>query len=80
MGGKCEFTEVEKMLHNVAMKLPFKAMAISQAMLDKKAADEKWQEENNQNKYTMKYVMQNNMGGCHRWMSPFDFKFLGKYI
>ncbi|RZC37690.1 39S ribosomal protein L16, mitochondrial, partial [Asbolus verrucosus] len=56
------------------------AMAVSQEMLDKMKEEEKYAEENNQNYYTMKYVMQNNIGGCHKWMSPFDFKFLGKYL
>jgi len=34
-GGKCEFKEVEPFLTDVANKLPFKAMAVSQEMLDK---------------------------------------------
>ncbi|KAK9878656.1 hypothetical protein WA026_023107 [Henosepilachna vigintioctopunctata] len=73
LGGRCEYEEVKSFLHDIAMKLPFKAMAVSQEILEKKAADEKYEEENNQNPYTMKYLIQNNMGGCHRWLSPYDF-------
>lgn len=62
------------------MKLPFKAMAVSQEIMEERAKKEKWEEENNQNYWTMKYVMQNNMGGCHKWMSLYDYKFLGKYL
>ncbi|KAJ8967556.1 hypothetical protein NQ314_002872 [Rhamnusium bicolor] len=80
VGGKCEFKEVKDFLHDVAMKLPFKAMAVSQEMLDEMKRKEQWEEENNQNPYTMKYLIQNNMGGCHRWLSPYDFKFLGKHL
>ncbi|XP_045475065.1 39S ribosomal protein L16, mitochondrial [Harmonia axyridis] len=80
VGGKCEYAEVQKLLEDLAKKMPFKAMAVSQEILDKMAADEKWELENNKNKFTMKYMIQNNMGGCHRWLSPFDFKFLGKYL
>lgn len=80
MGGKCEFEEVKDFLHDVAMKLPFKAMAVSQKMLDEMAEKEKWEEENNQNPYTMKYLIQNNFGGCHRWMSYIDLQHFGKYV
>ncbi|KAJ3642647.1 hypothetical protein Zmor_025410 [Zophobas morio] len=80
VGGKCEYKEVEGFLRDVAMKLPFQAMAVSQEIMDKEKKEEEWREKNNQNYYTMKYVMQNNLGGCQRWMSPFDFKFLGKYL
>ncbi|XP_044755304.1 39S ribosomal protein L16, mitochondrial [Coccinella septempunctata] len=79
LGGKCEYAEVKDFLEDVARKMPFKAMAVSQEILDQMKADEKWEQENNKNKFTMKYMIQNNMGGCHTWLSPYDFKFLGKY-
>lgn len=68
------------MLRIVAERLPFKAEAVSEEIMDKKAAQEKWEEENNQNKYTMKYIIQNNMGGCHKILSPFDHRWYGKYL
>lgn len=80
VGGKCEFQEVEALLTDVANKLPFKAMAVSQKMLTDMQMKEKWQEENNQNPYTMKYLIQNNMNGCHQWLSPFDFRNFCKYV
>lgn len=80
VGGKCEFKEVKDFLDDVAAKLPFKAMAISQEILDKMKEKEKWEEENNQNKYTMKYIIQNNLGGCYRWLSPTDMKYFCKYV
>lgn len=80
IGGKCNFKEVEPFLTDVANKLPFKAQAVSYEMMEKLNANEKWQEENNQNPYTMKYLIQNNMGGCHTWLSPWDFKYFCKYV
>ncbi|XP_072944103.1 large ribosomal subunit protein uL16m [Epargyreus clarus] len=80
VGGKCEYPEVHQMLKIVAERLPFQAEAVSQEIMEKKIADEKWQEENNQNKYTMKYIIQNNMGGCHKFISSFDHKWYGKYL
>ncbi|XP_030753261.1 39S ribosomal protein L16, mitochondrial [Sitophilus oryzae] len=79
MGGKCTFEEVEPFLSDIAMKMPFKAKAVSQEMLEEMEANEKWIEENNQNPYTMKYIIQNNIGGCHKWLSPVDFKYFGKH-
>ncbi|XP_063360043.1 large ribosomal subunit protein uL16m [Cydia amplana] len=80
VAGKCEYQEVWQMLKIVAERLPFQAEAVSQEIMEKKADNEKWQEENNQNKYTMKYVIQNNMGGCHRMLSPFDHYWYGRHL
>ncbi|XP_060528106.1 large ribosomal subunit protein uL16m [Cylas formicarius] len=80
MGGKCEFKEVEPCLQKICNKLPFKAMAVSQEILDQQKRQEEFEEANNQNPYTMKYLIQNNMGGCNRWLSPFDLRNLGKYV
>ncbi|KAF5303827.1 hypothetical protein FQA39_LY09812 [Lamprigera yunnana] len=80
LGGKCEFSEVKDILHNLAMKLPFKAMAVSHETLEKVKLKELEDEKNNINPYTMKYVIQNNMGGCHNWISPFDKKWFCKYV
>lgn len=79
VGGKCEFLEVKDFLEDLAKKLPFKAMAVSQDILDKMMKKEEENEKNNCNPYTMKYLIQNNMGGCHRWLSPYDLKWFGKY-
>ncbi|KAH9637731.1 hypothetical protein HF086_009399 [Spodoptera exigua] len=68
------------MLKIVAERLPFKAEPISLEIMQKKAEREKWLEENNENYYTMKYIIQNNMGGCHRMLSPFDHRWYGKYL
>ncbi|CAD7090249.1 unnamed protein product [Hermetia illucens] len=79
VGGKCEYAEVKGFLENVAAKLPFKAMAVSQEMLDQMKAEEERREEENINPFTMKYVIQNNLSGCHKWVSPVDYKWFGKY-
>ncbi|CAH0604598.1 unnamed protein product [Chrysodeixis includens] len=80
VGGKCDYAEVYPMLKIVAERLPFKAEAVSLESLQKKAENEKWLEENNQNYYTMKYIIQNNMGGCHKMLSPVDHRWYGKYL
>ncbi|XP_012232735.1 large ribosomal subunit protein uL16m [Linepithema humile] len=80
VGGHCEFFEVKKILTQIAKQLPFKAEAVSQEILDKKAAKEKWMEENNQHLWTWKYMVQNNMLGCWKWISPVDKLWFNKYL
>lgn len=80
MGGKMEFVEAKKILDIVAPKLPFKAMVVSQAMMEEMAREEEQLERENLNPFTFKYVIQNNLGGCHRWLSPVDHKWFGKYL
>ncbi|KAJ2952849.1 hypothetical protein O0L34_g7214 [Tuta absoluta] len=80
VGGKCEYAEVKEMLRIVAERLPFKAEPVSQEILEEKAAAEKLAEESNQNHWSMEYIIKNNMGGCHKMLSPFDQKWYGKYL
>lgn len=79
VGGKCEFAEVKDILENIANKMPFKAIAVSQDMLDEMERKEEEIEENNVNPFTAKYVIQNNMGGCHKWLSSMEMRYFGKY-
>lgn len=79
IAGKCEFQEVKGWLQTYADQLPFAARAVSHEMLLEEARQEKENEKLNQNPYTLKYVIQNNLGGCHRWLSPVDHKWFGKF-
>ncbi|XP_014211762.1 39S ribosomal protein L16, mitochondrial [Copidosoma floridanum] len=79
VGGPVEWPEVKEALREVALRMPFKAKAVSQKVLDIMAEDEKYLEENNENPYTMKYIIQNNFGGCHKWISPTDKFWFGKH-
>lgn len=80
LGGTCEFGEVKDFLQLYANQLPFKARAVSHELLEEEKRREKELEETNINPYTMKYVIQNNLGGCHRWLSPVDHKWFGKHL
>jgi large subunit ribosomal protein L16 len=80
LGGKCEFAEVKDFLQLYANQLPFNARAVSHEMLEQEKLKEKEQEELNVNPYTLKYVIQNNLSGCHRWLSPVDHKWFGKHL
>lgn len=80
LGGKLEFVEAKKILRIVAPKLPFNAMVVSHEMMQEMAREEKRREEENTNPFTMKYVIQNNLSGCHRWLSPVDHKWFGKFL
>uniref|UniRef100_A0A1B6LIN4 Large ribosomal subunit protein uL16m n=1 Tax=Graphocephala atropunctata TaxID=36148 RepID=A0A1B6LIN4_9HEMI len=80
LAGRCDFDEVKGMLHQVAHILPFKAMAVSHEMLEEMEVKEKLDEARNINEYTMKYIIQNNMGFAKRWCRRGDYKHFGKYI
>ncbi|XP_015181106.1 PREDICTED: 39S ribosomal protein L16, mitochondrial [Polistes dominula] len=80
VGGNIKFFQVKKVLQDIANKCPFKAMAISQEILDKRAEIQRRNEENNLNPWTWKYIIQNNIGGCHKWISPVDKLWFAKYL
>lgn len=80
IGGKCEFQEVKGMLQSVCRKLPFKALVVSQEIMDEMKEAERKAEAANINNFTKKYVIQNNLGGCHNWLPPIDHKWFGKYV
>lgn len=80
VGGKCEFREVRNFLQTYANQLPFKARAVSQEMLEREEKENIEREKSNLNPFTMKYVIQNNFGGIHRYLSPWDHKWFGKYL
>ncbi|KAM0726860.1 Large ribosomal subunit protein uL16m [Formica fusca] len=80
LGGHCEFFEVKKILSDIARILPFQAKAVSQEMLDNEAAKQEWMEKNNLNSWTWKYMVQNNMLGCFKWISPTDKLWFNKYL
>nr|CAD7430465.1 unnamed protein product [Timema monikensis] len=71
--------QVQPMLEMVAHKLPFKAEVVSQEIMEMKAEKELREERDNINPYTFKYVVQNNMGGCQNWISPYDRRWFGKH-
>ena len=40
---------------------------------------EKRLSESNLNPFTFKYCVDNNMLGCRKWLSPYDYEWYGKY-
>ncbi|XP_031844378.1 large ribosomal subunit protein uL16m [Nomia melanderi] len=80
VGGPFEYFEVKKVLADIANKMPFAARAVSQEILDTIAARKKQIEVENQNPFTWKYIIQNNMLGCHRWISKYDRRWFNEYM
>nr|CAG4648878.1 EOG090X0DE4 [Polyphemus pediculus] len=80
LGGKCEFQQAYPFLKEVAEKLPFRAKPMS---YDEMVAEKLKEEELNSlntNPYTPEYVIRNNMGGCHKWISIYDKQWFFKYV
>lgn len=80
VAGHCEWEEVKPMLDHVAINLPFKARAVSQTILEEMAEEKERKKKANLNPYTKQYVIQNNLCGCHRWLSPTDHRYFGEYL
>ena len=80
VGGRCEFEEVLPFLREVAAKLPFKAKATSLQLMQEEAEKEEQLKRMNINPYTLEYVLKNDMGGCHDWISPYDKKWFFKHV
>ncbi|KAI4830636.1 large ribosomal subunit protein uL16m [Pseudochaenichthys georgianus] len=83
VGGKVELGEIQRIMTEVAQKLPFKAEVFSRASLaafQKKHAD---MEQNNQNPWTFKEITLGNMLGIRKVLSPKDLchngRFAGKF-
>ncbi|RXG53336.1 39S ribosomal protein L16, mitochondrial [Armadillidium vulgare] len=80
VAGMVTFEEVERMLRIVAHKLPFPAAVMTQEMIEKQREEEKRLEKENENRFTFKYIVQNNMMGSRFWAKKeLDLKYFGKY-
>ena len=79
MGGHLEFEEAVHILKRVADKLPFKAEAISQEMVEEEERQAEMLERENVNPFTFEYCVNNNMLGCRKWLSTYDYKWYNKY-
>jgi len=79
-GGHCEYSEAFPILNEVVGKLPFKAKVVSHEMLQEMRKQEEDLKKHNINPFPIEYVIKNNMGQSHHWISPYDRKWFGKHI
>ncbi|XP_060824203.1 large ribosomal subunit protein uL16m [Bombus pascuorum] len=80
VGGEIEYFEVKRVLKNIAKRLPCTAMAVSQEIMDKMAESKENAKKENLNPWTWKYIIQNNMLGCHTWISKYDKLWFNEYV
>lgn len=80
VGGKIQYFEVKRVLKDIANKLPFAAIPVSQEILDKNAKLKQKMKEENLNPWTWKYIIQNNMLGSHDWISKYDRRWYNEYL
>ncbi|XP_013887632.1 large ribosomal subunit protein uL16m [Austrofundulus limnaeus] len=79
VGGRVELGEVEHFLTQVAKKLPFPAQVVSKESLAEMQREQQEREQNNQNPWTYKRIVQGNMLGIRNLVSPKDLHFQGRY-
>ncbi|XP_034952073.1 39S ribosomal protein L16, mitochondrial [Chelonus insularis] len=80
VGGDIEYYQVQKVMENIAMKMPFPAKAVTYEMMMAEQEEEERLERENLNPYTWKYIIQNNLGGCHNWITPTDKRYFNKHL
>lgn len=80
LAGHIEYAEVEETLKIVADRLPFNAIPVSHQLLKETKEKKEEDRKRNVNPYTMKYVIQNNLSGCHKWVRPTDHFWFGDYL
>lgn len=66
-------------MEEVASKLPFEAKVVTYESMQRDKEKEEWMEKNNQNYWTYKYIVQNNLLGCSKWICPSDRLWFGKH-
>uniref|UniRef100_H2XPC5 Large ribosomal subunit protein uL16m n=1 Tax=Ciona intestinalis TaxID=7719 RepID=H2XPC5_CIOIN len=78
IGGKAEFTEIYPLLNSLAVVMPVKALPVDAEMLQAMYDEERRIEEENENFFTFREVIEKNMQGIRSKMSKRDFKHYGK--
>jgi len=79
VGGRVELGEVEPILKEVAKKLPFPAKVVSRESFAAMQKEQAEREENNQNPWTYKQIVQGNMMGIRKVLSPYEIKTNGRF-
>ena len=78
LGGKAQFVEVYPTLRNVAMLLPVPALAVSKEMLEDMYEEERRIEEENENFFTFRELIEKNMQGIGNKITMYDYKQFGR--
>lgn len=80
LGGHLEMDDCFFFLNSIAKRLPCDAVVISKEILEQWRKEEIEEEEKNINPISYKRVVQQNMTGCHKWITPYDHRWYGKYV
>ena len=79
VGGKGEFAEVKNFLTTLTKILPVQSRIVTRTSLKEEKERNEELEKLNQNPFTFKYAMHNNMLGIDKYLSPYDYIWFGKY-
>lgn len=80
MGGHVEFCEIFPLLNGVAQMLPVDAIAVEEAFFKQLEKEKKELDKKNMNPMSLKYLIDNNFGGCKSYLNYYDTVWYGKYI
>ncbi|XP_017490084.1 PREDICTED: 39S ribosomal protein L16, mitochondrial-like [Rhagoletis zephyria] len=79
LGGHIELEDCQFFLESLAKRMPCQAFVVSKELLEQWRQEELAIEQQNINPLSYQRVVQQNMSGCHRWITPYDHRWYGKY-
>ncbi|KAK2711470.1 hypothetical protein QYM36_012589 [Artemia franciscana] len=74
-----EKMRVKGFLNMLAEKLPFKAKVVNYEMRQKEKEQKQLLEKLNENEYSRKFFIRNNMLGCWDYVSPYEVEWDGRF-
>ena len=80
VGGNLYWDQVYPWLSHAAEKLPFKAIAVDYHLYNKLNEEQDRLDRENENPYTMEWMIRNNIMDCQRQLSPYDKRSFGKFV
>lgn len=79
VGGRIELEDVSYFLNSLVKRLPCDSFLVSKEILEAWRQEELDIEAKNLNPITYRRAVENNLAGCHKWISPYDHRWFGKY-
>jgi len=79
IGGKVVLEEVESYLTSITKILPGRCRIVSRQMLADEVKEKEKLEKENENMFSFQYCAKNNMFGIKNILSPYDYRWHGKY-
>ena len=79
LGGQIELDDCYYFLNSIVKRLPCDSFVVSKEIIENWRKEEIEAEQSNINPINYERVVRMNLAGCHKWISPYDHRWFGKY-